>query len=146
MNSKFLFFALIFLFSVSSCGKYSDGPSVSFVSKEKRLCRTWVLEKIISSNGDQSTADITLTLNTDYSGKVSYNIPNPQWAPGSDEKNITWEWLLGKFGITLFLPTIPNYANHGFSDQSQYEILRLTKQELWILDRGNLMEYHFTSK
>lgn len=146
MNLNFLFFALVFVLGITSCGKYSEGPFISFVSEEKRLCRTWALEKIISSNGDQSTADITLTLNSDFSGKVAYNIPNPQWNPGSDEKTITWEWIMVDYGIILYLPTIPNYANHGFSDQSQYEILRLTKKELWILDRGNLMEYHFAAK
>jgi hypothetical protein len=133
------------LFIFTSCIKYEDGPIISFKTKEKRLCQTWVLEKHINSLGVEGTANIELTINKDFTGTVYYNINNPQWQPGENQETITWEWLLGTYGIILNLPTIPNLANHGFSDQSQYEIRRLTSKELWIKDRGNLMEYHFKS-
>lgn len=137
-------FTLLLVFS--SCIKYEDGPVFSFKSKEKRLCRSWVLDKFINNEGNEGTANIKISLNSDNSGSVYYNIQNPQWQPGENEEQISWEWLLGTYGVVLYLPTIPNLANHGFSDQSQYEILRLTTKELWIKDRGNLIVYYFKSE
>lgn len=34
--------SILFLFT-SACKKYEDGPLISFRSKEKRLCQTWLL-------------------------------------------------------------------------------------------------------
>lgn len=136
---------LVMTLVLSSCIKYEDGPAFSFLTKEKRLCRTWMLEKFINNNGVEGNANIKINLNKDYSGSFYYNIENPQFQPGENEESITWDWLLGTYGIVLNLPLIPNAANHGFSYQSQYEILRLTSKEFWIKNRGSLMEYHFVS-
>jgi hypothetical protein len=140
MNSKFLFFALIFLFSVSSCGKYSDGPSVSFVSKEKRLCRTWVLEKIDHSNG-YSTSDFywKLTFVNDKSLKLEHKNEFDEIIPTSS----TWDWLMGSYGLTITTGTLPMGLPSG---SQNYEIKRLTTKELWIEDRGSLIKYYFKAE
>jgi hypothetical protein len=140
MNSKFLFFALIFLFSVSSCGKYSDGPSVSFVSKEKRLCRTWVLEKIDHSNG-YSTSDFywKLTFVNDKSLKLEHKNDFDEIIPTSS----TWDWLMGSYGLTITTGTLPMGLPSG---SQNYEIKRLTTKELWIEDRGSLIKYYFKAE
>lgn len=135
-----IFFILIIFFLLNSCGKYDEGPTFSFVSKEKRLCRTWILEKIDHSNG-YSTDQFYLKLifGNDKSMKIEHKNNSNEVIPTTS----TWDWLLGTYGLTLNLGSHPQGLPSGTRD---FEIKRLTKKELWIEDRGSLINYHFKSE
>ncbi|MFM7666770.1 MAG: hypothetical protein ACKO7D_01120 [Bacteroidota bacterium] len=133
----FLFFTTFLLFT--SCGKYEEGPVISFVSKENRLCRTWVLEKIEHSNGYTTNEYyFKLTIEKDKNLQIEHK-------NNSDELVLTassWEWFLGTYGLTLNLGYHPQGLPSG---TVIFEIKRLTKKELWIQDRASLITYHFKS-
>lgn len=138
--NKFFIFSVLLLIALNSCGKYEDGPALSFTSKENRLCRTWILEKINHSNG-YSTDEfyLKLKLGKDKSSQFEYKT--------SSNVNISfatnWEWLLGTYGLTLNFGSLPQGLPSGLRN---FEIKRLTKKELWIEDRGSLINYHFKSE
>ena len=134
----FLFFTTFLLFT--SCGKYEEGPDISFVSKENRLCRTWVLEKIDHSNGYSTDQYyLKLVIGKDKSMNIEHKSNTNEVIPTSS----IWDWLLGTYGLTLNFGSHPQGLPSGTRD---FEIKRLTKKELWIEDRGSLIEYHFKSE
>jgi hypothetical protein len=58
------------------------------------------------------------------------------------EINSTWDWILGKWGLTLDLTeNIP-----GNSGLRNYQILRLTTKDLWLYDRSTGHKYYFKSE
>jgi len=140
MKSHFLLYAAIIFIGISSCGKYSKGPAISFISEEKRLCRTWLLEKIDHSNG-YSTSEFywKLTFNNDKSLKIEHKNNFDEIIPTSTN----WEWLMRDYGLTINTGILPMGLPSG---PKNFEIKRLTKQELWIEDRGSLINYHFKSE
>ena len=142
--NQLLFFSLMLLFLVSSCGKYENGPVLSFLSKEKRLCRTWKLERIELYIGQDSVyveGDVyPFELKFEKSGQLTYTYQQ-------DSQSITqvsnWTWLLGTFGLTLDLNQNIHQGNIGIRN---YEIRRLTKKELWIYDRATGNNYYLKSE
>jgi hypothetical protein len=135
--------AVLILFVLSSCIKYEEGPSFSFLTKEKRLSRSWKMEKIEYYNG----MDSTYTEGTLYSFSLDFRKDKTLvYAKESNgtlvEINSTWDWHLGTWGLTLDLTeNIP--VNNGLRN---YQILRLSKKELWIYDRATGHKYYFISE
>ncbi len=127
------------LFIVTSCIKYEDGPTFSFLSKEKRLTREWTLEQINHSNG-YSSEDFFFNLN--FGKDKSLQIEYKNSAGEIILTSSTWDWHLGTYGLTLNLGSHPAGLPSGIRN---FEIKRLTKNELWIEDRGSLINYHFKS-
>ena len=77
-----ILFVLVLFFLLNSCGKYEDGPAISFVSKEKRLCRTWILERIDHSNGYSTDQYyLKLILGNDMSMNIEHKSNNNEIVP-----------------------------------------------------------------
>jgi hypothetical protein len=135
-----LFVNLACVLLLSSCGKYDKGPWVSFLSEEKRLCRTWFLEKIDHSNG-YSTTDFywKLTFNKDKTLNIDHKTNSGITIP----TNSNWDWFLVDYGLKINSASMPQGLPSG---ERLYEIKRLTQKELWIEDRGSLINYHFKSE
>ena len=53
--------AISFL-TISSCSKYSDGPSISFTSRKARLCNDWILESYFRNETDKTDESLTIKL------------------------------------------------------------------------------------
>ncbi len=96
-----IFGFLAMLFILSSCSKYSDGPSFSLLTKKARLCNDWVLETQLRNDEDVTDENITIKMSIDkdgtYSmssiydalGQVHGDYSNGNWAFG-DTKDILY--------------------------------------------------------
>ncbi|MFM8243027.1 MAG: hypothetical protein ACKN86_09505, partial [Crocinitomicaceae bacterium] len=115
----------LILLLLSSCIKYDDGPTISFLSKEKRLTRKWTLEQINHSNG-YSSEDFFFTLN--FGKDKSLQIEHKNSAGETISTSSTWDWHLSTYGLTLNLGSHPQGLPSGTRN---FEIKRLTRNELW---------------
>lgn len=52
---KLFVFVIIGALAINSC-TYQDGPKLTLLPKKTRLCRQWVPDKTVDSNGNTSTA------------------------------------------------------------------------------------------
>lgn len=116
MKSIFKFAAMAIIaatFTFSSCGKYEDGPAISFKTAKARLCRVWV-DADCTSGCDETEfkKDGSIAVNgTTWTGAT--------WALSSDKKNIEMTYTIG-----------------SLSNTTSYEITRLTSKELWTKDNS----------
>jgi hypothetical protein len=62
--------AISFL-TVTSCSKYSDGPSISFTSRKARLCNDWILESYFRNETDKTDESQTVKLVFEKDGTYS---------------------------------------------------------------------------
>jgi hypothetical protein len=62
--------AISFL-TISSCSKYSDGPSISFTSRKARLCNDWILESYFRNETDKTDESQTVKLVFEKDGTYS---------------------------------------------------------------------------
>ena len=139
MNIKNIILILVasVAFTISSCGKYDEGPGISLSSKTGRVANAWKLDRAFE-NG------IDLTL--DY--KINYPLFDVTFTKeGSYEMLINGNrgvgtWLFDKNKEKLIL----TQAASSFSEA--WSILRLTQKELWItlVDGNTKYEWHFQSK
>jgi hypothetical protein len=138
--NQLFFFSLMLLFLVSSCGKYDNGPALSFLTEEKRLCRSWTLEKMEHANG-YSTNEyfFQLKMEKDKSLQIEHKNSLDEVVTTAS----TWEWFMVDYGVILNLGYHPQGLPSG---TVIFEIKRLTKKELWIQDRASLITYHFKSE
>ena len=105
--------------SISSCGKYEEGPKFTLLSKKARITNTWKFTKS-ENNGIDNTPDpayytLTLTLKEDGTAKAEYTIFG---VPAIDNGN--WEFSSSKEELILSDP----------SGSQTLEILKLTNTEL----------------
>ncbi len=110
------------ILTLSSCGKYEEGPWFSLRTKKARLTGEWKVASV-EING--------LSLNdlSDYSGTYVY------------KKNNTGEYKLGDNNITEFewefsndkkyVKTRMKIGNEYVPTWKETEILRLTNKEFW---------------
>lgn len=121
-----LLIALLCTFAFASCKKYEEGPVVSLRSKKERVANTWVMEKIIDSDGTEYQGsqipdnEITYTKDGDVENEDGDKIG--EWEFGDSKESL------------IFKPEV--------GDESENDILRLKEDELWLEDEnGN--ENHF---
>lgn len=105
----------------ASCGKYSDGPGFTVLTKKMRLTNEWDIKTIIDSDGTSysDTSDDTFTFDKD--GTYRSN-------SGSISVNGKWEFTSNKEKIRV------TYTSGSVSVTEESEILRLTNTELWLKD------------
>jgi len=118
-----LLFAAMLIFG-TSCGKYPDGPSISFRTKKARLVNTWKVTFATDADDDitENTAGTTLTIDKD--GK---------WKKGGETKNgavpeVTGTWELSNDKDILIL----TFDDARITVPQQWKINRLKNDELWL--------------
>lgn len=127
-----IFFLLIFL--VSSCTKFEEGPFFSFTSVDKRLTRDWKIEYSVNlENGINHSADYDgwlLSIHNDgnFTKKVIYN--QLEYTYQGKWERITKNQI--KF----------SYNSPGNDYVEFYTILRLSKNELWLIDSYEEIHYY----
>lgn len=140
--------ALVIL-SLFSCKKYPDGPLLSLKSKEKRIMRTWVLDKYYR-NGSDETGTIHITSLTEtFSNNKAYSrsytdkngklqIDDGQWSFDSKKETVD---LSGPSSIDLS----PNTSSVS---SSRLYIQRLTSEEFWYSydNGGDTHEFHMKAQ
>lgn len=112
--------------TVSSCGKYEDGPSVSLLTKKMRLTGDWDAKSYTDADGN-TVADndeddfVTFEKDGTYSATAVGNsgsiTQTGQWAFSSDKEKLIRGYTFGSTTIN-----------------EEYTILRLTNKELWLKD------------
>lgn len=146
MKSRITIITLIcFTVFVFSCNKYEDGPFISLKSAEKRIAGDYQVEKYIINGeliilSDQQISQYRVVYNVDGTGKTyittngNEQISNFEWETDKKNENIR-ERVKG--------------LNNEWSTWSSYsKILRLTKNEFWILNNNSQesTEFHFVEQ
>ncbi len=94
--------AISFL-TISSCSKYSDGPSISFVSRKARLCNDWILESYFRNETDKTDKNLTVKLVFDKDGTYSKSTTGNFAGQFQGEyENGTWVFEDNKGQILLY--------------------------------------------
>ena len=130
-TTRFLVAALLIggtLTTISSCGKYEDGPGFSLMTKKARLVGDWDAKEYTSGNVTvEDTDDEILTFEKDGTAKVSED---------GVSYNGEWEFIDKKEKIRL------SYTEGSFTFSDDYTIRRLTNKELWLMDDdGDMIKY-----
>ncbi len=134
--------SIVLVMFFSSCNKYEDGPILSLKSPEKRIQGDYIVDKYLINETEVSLADQGITeyrviYNSDGTGTSYITVNNNtletefQWE-FDEKKEVIRERSLG--------------LNNEWSAWSDYkQILRLTKDEFWIIDINSLepTEIHF---
>lgn len=123
----------------TSCKKYEEGPAVSLSSRTDRVANTWVFA-YAEEDGQNVSAEFDqyeLFMNTSGEATLdaSYTIFGTTY---SDQTTGTWSFQDEQKNLRL-----------DFEDDSQdgeYRILRLTKDELWLKDLSQNLEIHLLEK
>jgi len=137
-----LTFAALFLGAVtlSSCGKYEEGPAISLRSKKARIANTWMVEKYMENGVDQtsafnsSLANYTFTMDKDGTYTLSFTILG---VPVSDAG--TWELVDDKMSLQTL-------SNQSGSTPDKTPIIKLKEKELWTKETdssGDIIEIHY---
>jgi hypothetical protein len=104
--------------SVSSCGKYEDGPGISLLSKKARVVGSWDVKSIGSM---ALTAGYSMNLSFEKSGSATFSY---SYAGYSETYAGSWDFASDKENLLL---------NIG-GDIQAFEIKRLTNDEIWLDD------------
>ena len=94
--------AISFL-TVTSCSKYSDGPSISFTSRKARLCNDWILESYFRNETDKTDENLTIKLVFDKDGTYSMStVGNYAGQVQGEYEHGTWQFEDNKGQIFLY--------------------------------------------
>ena len=112
--------------TITSCGKYEEGPGMSLRTKKARLTGEWDAKEYVDADGTtvQDTDDDYVTFDKD--GTYTYT-------SGSTSQSGTWEFSSDKEKIKI------GYTVGSTTFSTETTIIRLTNTELWTKDEdGNI--------
>ncbi|MCX7697266.1 MAG: lipocalin family protein [Bacteroidales bacterium] len=120
---------IMILFTLVSCGKYEEGPAISFLPKKARLVNKWKIEKHFFNDQEQTLSedekkgyiefkkDNTFE-SVSYDGSVSFTLTG------------TWEEIDNYSQVKVKYTGV--YMGVPYSYETTFTILRLKNNELWI--------------
>lgn len=114
---------------LSSCGKYEEGPKISFASKKSRMVNTWKEEKSIdgSTGIEYPCTSNCEVLELKKDGTYSVN--------GTSLSGTTWQFSSDKEKLEFVWGSVTTSSI----------ILRLKSNELWLKDVSSNDEVHYVS-
>lgn len=118
----------ILLLTLASCGKYEDGPGISFRSVQKRITGDWCSGGIYENgqlmNADHCAVSILLYENGDIRMESDGDENTGQWELTSDKKTVE----IKSSGVVV----------------ESWRILRLTNSDFWfeVDQNSDTYEYH----
>lgn len=140
MKTLYSFLAVSFiLITISACSKYEFGPDVSLRTKKGRLANDWELVDIVKNRMDTlgiMNTEMELTFDRDYN--VASTITYKNTSIGDSIVEFEGEWTFDNDGIDLI---IIQTDSAGQKDANLYEILLLSKDELWLSEISGTDEY-----
>lgn len=108
--------------SLSSCGKYEEGPGFTVLTKKARLAGEWdIKEYVDGDNGSVTTDSNSETFIIDKDGTYTLKSGNVSYSG-------TWTFTSNKERIQSTI------SYFGIATINEYIILRLTNKELWWKD------------
>lgn len=124
---------------ISACNKYEYGPEVSLRTKKGRLSNDWVLTDVVKNRMDTlGTSGYSMEISFDKDYNVKSTITYFNTSIGDSVVKYEGEWTFDNDGIDLIIiQTDPN----GQKSADLYEILMLTKDELWLSEIIGTDEY-----
>ena len=119
----------------TSCGKYEEGPGISFASKKSRVANTWAMEKYIVAGDEQDIsgfADVTMEFTKDGKYTITFG-------SNGSEKGV---WEFGDKKETF------KTKKDGDDTFDESTIVRLTSKEFWTkeTENGVTTEIHLKEK
>jgi hypothetical protein len=114
----------------SSCGKYEEGPAVSFRSKKARMVNVWKESEYVDPNGTVTVITNPGTMELTKDGQVFFN---------GSSLGTTWDFSDGKEELVLTTTAF------SITTSTKYPILRLKNEELWIKDPTDGSQAHYVS-
>ena len=111
-------------FTVTSCGKYSDGPGFTLLTKKMRLTGQWDAKEYVDSDGTTTTDNSSDYIEYKKDGTATYTT-------GSLSISGTWEFTSNKEKIKT------SYTSGNLTTSDESTITRLTNKELWLKDSDN---------
>ncbi|MEZ4777572.1 MAG: DUF5004 domain-containing protein [Bacteroidia bacterium] len=130
-NRGYLFVIAALFFSLTSCSTYPDGPTISLKSKEARIAGTWKVTQATDEDGQDATDSFSnwrYTFSED--GTAVLNITE-----GSVGYEMTGDWALSDDQLTFRVSVQGQiFGTVTFTQDAEYEILRLSDKEFWLKD------------
>ena len=122
---------LVIASSLTSCKKYSDGPTISLRSRTERVANTWKMEQVMLNGSDVTSAftSINYTETYDKSGSYSYSSTvgsgSGKWSFENKDTQIKRQGVSGQSTVDL-------------------TILRLKEKSFWYkyTDGNDNYEFH----
>jgi hypothetical protein len=128
-----------FVLSFSSCQKYEEGPGFTLRTKKARITGEWRLTRVVDEDFNGSSPNEQLSWYIYKDGSIEIEQFGGSWG-GNISVTGKWEFLDEKETLSLSM--------QGEYFSGDYKILRLTMNDLWILDEtpsGNF-QYRFTKE
>src|SRR5690606_17141842 len=132
---KFKFPTLIIMLSVLvvGCKKYEEGPVISLLPKKDRVANTWVVNKAIENDTDVTDEydqyELYLTRDGDAELDAHYTAFGIEYTVSTDG---TWMFTQNDENI--------EFEFQDDSQDSEYQILKLTETEMWLREVGQDLE------
>lgn len=111
-----------------SCTKYEDGPSLSLVSKKKRVANSWRIDQYLLNDVDRTYDYRTIVTRENYTfftgGSWQYTEASTwSWAKAYDTGH--WNLISNKEHLEMISddPHVP---------YREFQVLRLTSDEMWL--------------
>ena len=152
---KNLICAFILSLIIVSCGKYEEGPDVSFRSRQKRIEGLWKVDKFIANDVDSTSQFIAL-----FGDKIDITDDRWEMPKGAGLMNFSgdWSWETLKY-YTKFNINKLDSSNIRYSDTLIYglgpfnltqsikwEIMRIAKKELFMETEYKNLTYRIELK
>ncbi|MCU0433868.1 MAG: hypothetical protein MUC87_10475 [Bacteroidia bacterium] len=133
--------------SVTGCGKYEEGPSLSLRSKKARVVGEWEVEKVIENGVDKTSDYRTFIASETFEFKKDETFTTSQTLTsllggGTESTSGTWAFASDKEQIST------SVTENNVTTTTTVTILRLTNKEFWTkeVDGSDTYEYHYKAK
>jgi hypothetical protein len=105
--------------TVTSCGKYEDGPGLTLLTKKSRVAGSWDVKSI----GSQviATSGYSLNMNFEKNGSATFSYT---YSGGNSAYIGSWDFASDKENLLINID----------GSAQLYEIKRLTNKEMWLDD------------
>lgn len=143
--TRILMAVVAIAFVAASCGKYEEGPKISFASKEGRIINIWSLDAAFENGVEQT---LTTDDKDDYiefkkDGEAVFT-----WLAAGGTASIDATWELSDDKEKLIYYVTYELIDTTYSDTIENTILRLKSNEMWLeqIDGGGTTELHYITK
>ncbi len=119
----FLSLSLIATFLLSSCNKYSEGPTFSLLTRKARIVNDWTLESYTKDGTELYDQSYELNISIERDGTYSMTTVTPNLGQlQSETSHGTWEFDNDQSSVTLL--------EEGSIIGVSYEIIQLKNKSL----------------
>lgn len=116
------------LMGTTSCRKYEDGPTLSFLSREARVVNDWVAEDITRNDIREFTKFESYSMNFTEGGRATWTYKRV----GEPEVSVAADWELATVDEEIKLTFDTPDPVSGQKRLLYMEIRRLTDDEMWL--------------